>query len=49
MRKYNNKKCLDCYSHVPIYLNFYCEDCWKKHLNEKLVTDDAKKIIITKD
>ena len=47
--KYIKNSCLDCNNHVPVYLNFYCEECWKKHLNAKLVTDDAKKIISKKD
>ena len=45
-KRFNSNKCLDCSNHVPAYLNFYCERHWEKYLNEKLVTDDAKKIII---
>lgn len=48
-KKFNANKCLDCNNHVPAYLNFYCEDHWKKYLNEKLVTEDAKKIISGKN
>jgi NMD protein affecting ribosome stability and mRNA decay len=31
-----SKKCVECGDHVPAYLNFLCEECWKKALNEKL-------------
>lgn len=34
------KKCVECGDHVPAYLNYLCESCWRKALNEKL--DDEK-------
>jgi NMD protein affecting ribosome stability and mRNA decay len=36
------KKCVECGDHVPAYMNFLCESCWKKALNEKLQEDDKK-------
>lgn len=35
-------KCVDCGGHVPPYQKFYCEECWKKALNAKLLEDDKK-------
>lgn len=34
------KDCVECGAHVPEYLNFYCEACWKKAWNEKLKEND---------
>lgn len=36
------ENCVECGADVPAYLNFMCEDCWKKALNEKLEADDEK-------
>jgi NMD protein affecting ribosome stability and mRNA decay len=36
------KKCVECGDHVPAYMNFLCESCWKKALNEKLQEEDKK-------
>lgn len=30
------KTCVECGDHVPAYLNYLCESCWRKALNEKL-------------
>jgi hypothetical protein len=48
-KSFDQSKCLDCDKKVPAYLNFYCEDHWKQYLNEKLETDDAKKIVSPKN
>ena len=34
--KVAKKTCVECGSHVPIYQNFMCEDCWRDALNEKM-------------
>jgi hypothetical protein len=33
------KNCVECGSHVPAYMNYLCEECWKIALNEKLNED----------
>jgi hypothetical protein len=48
-KTFNHNECIECKGPKEPYLNYYCYDCYKEILNEKLVTDDAKKIIITKD
>jgi NMD protein affecting ribosome stability and mRNA decay len=30
------KRCVECGNYVPAYLNYMCEDCWQKALNNKL-------------
>jgi hypothetical protein len=37
--------CVECGGHVPAYLNFLCEDCWREALNAKLEAEDAAEFI----
>jgi len=32
----SSKKCAECGGHVPAYLNYLCESCWREALKEKL-------------
>jgi hypothetical protein len=41
----NIKKCVECGGHVPAYMNYLCEDCWKDWLNKKLEAEDAAEFI----
>jgi hypothetical protein len=41
----NIKKCVECGGHVPAYMNYLCEDCWRIALNEKLEAEDAAEFI----
>jgi NMD protein affecting ribosome stability and mRNA decay len=34
------KTCIECGSDIPPYLNYLCESCWEKALNEKLLEDE---------
>ena len=36
------KVCVECGNHVPIYLNYLCEECWRVALNEKVEQDEYK-------
>lgn len=38
-------KCVECGDHVPAYLNYLCEDCWREALNAKLEAEDAAEFI----
>jgi hypothetical protein len=44
LKTYKSKKCVECGDHVPAYMNFLCETCWGKALNEKLLEDDRKRL-----
>lgn len=39
------KKCVECGDHVPAYLNYLCEKCWKIALNEKLEQEDKNEVL----
>jgi hypothetical protein len=41
----NASKCIECSGHVPVYLNYFCETCWKDALNAKLVVEDATEFV----
>lgn len=45
MLKLNKNKCVECGGHVPAYLNYLCEDCWRDALNAKLEAEDAAEFI----
>ena len=38
------KQCVECENHVPIYLNYFCEECWRDALNEKFEKDKYKEL-----
>lgn len=38
----NKKTCVECGDHVPVYMNYLCEKCWREALNEKLKQEDKE-------